>query len=139
MIRIERLRSKKSEAIVNISPLIDLVFLLLIFFMVTTSFVRETGVDVERPSSETAQGDQKNSVLIGISKDGRIFFEKKEIDIRSVKKHIKNKLSDNGTKSVIIVADKLTQTGDVIKVMDQLKLAGADNVSIAASVKGGHP
>ncbi|MCP3923088.1 MAG: biopolymer transporter ExbD [Desulfobacterales bacterium] len=139
MIRIERLRSKKSEAIVNISPLIDLVFLLLIFFMVTTSFVRETGVDVERPSSDTAQGDQKSSVLIGISKDGRIFFEEKEIDIRSVKKHIKIKLSDNGTKSVIIVADKLTQTGDVIKVMDQLKLAGADNVSIAASVKGGHP
>ena len=131
----QSLRAKRKTAEINISPLIDLVFLLLIFFMVTTSFVRETGVDVNRPSAKTATTDEKGSILIGVSKKGEIYFDSKQIDIRSVKIHVKRALYENPEGTVIVVADKESSTGTVIKVMDQCRLAGASGVSIAASNK----
>ncbi len=130
----QTLRAKRKTAEINISPLIDLVFLLLIFFMVTTSFVRETGVEVNRPSAETASSNDKGSILIGVTSSGEIFFDNKQIDIRTVKIHIKRALYENPEGSVIVVADKKSSTGTVIKVMDQCRLAGASGVSIAASV-----
>jgi biopolymer transport protein ExbD len=138
MIQTGRFRTKKTESLVNMSPLIDLVFLLLIFFMVTSSFVKETGVDVDRPSANSAKNNKNSSVLVGISRDGKVFFDGKQIDVRSVKKHVKNSLADSGATSVIVVADKLTPTGSVIKVMDQARMAGAKNVSLAASLPGKH-
>ncbi len=131
----QTLRAKRKTAEINISPLIDLVFLLLIFFMVTTSFVQETGVEVNRPSAETAVNNDKGSILIGVTGSGEIFFDNKQIDIRTVKIHIKRALYENPEGSVIVVADKKSSTGTVIKVMDQCRLAGASGVSIAASVQ----
>jgi biopolymer transport protein ExbD len=115
------------------APLIDLVFLLLIFFMVTTSFVKETGIDVQRPTASTAVPKEKGNILIGIDPKGRVFLEKKQIDIRSVRAHAERYLAENPESSIIIVADKISHTGVVIRVMDQCKLAGAKNISIAAS------
>ncbi len=129
-------RMRRREAEVNMSPLIDLVFLLLIFFMVTTSFVRETGVDVERPSASTATLSKNGNILIAVSQDGGIFFDKKKIDIRSVRSYISRALAENPEGAVIIIADKSSNTGAVIQVMDQCRLAGAKQISIAASRKG---
>jgi biopolymer transport protein ExbD len=129
-------RNNKTEGI-NMAPLIDLVFLLLIFFMVTTSFVKETGIDVQRPTASTAVLKEKGNILIGVDSKGRIFLEKKEIDIRSVRAHIERCLAENPEGSVVIVADKASHTGVVIRVMDQCKLAGARNISIAASKTAG--
>jgi biopolymer transport protein ExbD len=128
-----KLRQREITAGVNMAPLIDLVFLLLIFFMVTTSFVKETGVDVQRPHASTAVPKEKGNILIGVDANGRVFFEKKHIDIRSVRAHIERSLAENPEGGVIIVADKGSRTGVVIQVMDQCRLAGAKNVSIAAS------
>ncbi len=129
-------RMRRREAEVNMSPLIDLVFLLLIFFMVTTSFVRETGVEVARPSASTATLTKAGNILIAVSQDGNIFFDKKRIDIRSVRSYITRALAENPEGSVIIIADKVSHTGMVIEVMDQCRLAGAKQISIAASRKG---
>ncbi len=129
-------RMRRRDAEVNMSPLIDLVFLLLIFFMVTTSFVRETGVDVERPSASTATLTKNGNILIAVSQDGGIFFDKKKIDVRSVRSYITRALAENPDGSVIIIADKSSNTGSVIQVMDQCRLAGAKQISIAASRKG---
>jgi len=133
----QSLRRGSKTAGVNMAPLIDLVFLLLIFFMVTTSFVKESGIDVQRPTASTAALKEKGNILIGISADGRVFLERKQIDVRSVRAHIERCLAENPEGAVVIVADKASQTGVVIQVMDQCRLAGARNVSIAASKSAG--
>ena len=127
------LRSKFHEEEINMAPLIDMVFLLLIFFMVTTSFVKETGIDVHRPTAATAQLKNKGNILLGVSEDGHIFFEKKAIDLRSVRAHIERSLAENPEGAVVIVADQKSDTGVIVHVMDQCRLAGAQRVSIAAS------
>jgi biopolymer transport protein ExbD len=127
---------KSKEAEINISPLIDLVFLLLIFFMVTTSFVKETGIDVRRPSASTATLSENGNILVAVSDKGTVHFDGKKIDLRSLRSHITRALAENPEGSVVIVADKVSYTGIVIRVMDQCRLAGAKRVSIAASKKG---
>lgn len=122
---------------INMSPLIDLVFLLLIFFMVTTSFVRETGIDVQRPAASTATLTENGNILVAISKEGTLHFDNKKIDLRSLRSHITRALSENPEGAVVIVADKISYTGLVIQVMDQCRLAGAKRVSLAASKKSG--
>ncbi len=127
------LRMQNNEMEINMSPLIDLVFLLLIFFMVTTSFVRETGIDVQRPSASSATLTENGNILVAVSQNGTIHFDGQQIDIRSVRAHITRALAQNPEGSVVIVADKVSYTGKVIQVMDQCRLAGAKRVSIAAT------
>ena len=132
----QSLRESSRTTDINISPLIDLVFLLLIFFLVTTSFVKETGIDVNRPTASTAMPKEKGNILIGVDSDGRVFLEGRQIDIRSVQAHIERCLAENPEGSIVIVADKNSHTGIVIRVMDQCRLAGAKNISIAAARPG---
>jgi biopolymer transport protein ExbD len=129
----QSIRGSQKTAEINMAPLIDLVFLLLIFFLVTTSFVKETGIDVERPRASTATLKDAGNILVGISADGRVFLDSKEIDVRSVRAHIERCLAENPEGAVVIVADKQSITDMVIRVMDQCRLAGARNVSIAVS------
>ena len=129
-------RSSKTEGI-NMAPLIDMVFILLIFFMVTTSFVKETGIDVQRPTASTAVLKEKGNILIGVNANGHVFLERKQIDVRSVRAHIERCLAENPEGAVVIVADKASHTGVVIQVIDQCRLAGARNVSMAASKSAG--
>lgn len=134
MLNITAARKAKKRAIeLNMAPLIDMVFILLIFFLVTTSFVRETGIDINRPIAATAVSKEKVNILIGITKDDRIFMDKREIDPRAVRANVERALAENPEGSVIIVADRESRTGIVIKVMDGCRLAGAKNVSLAAS------
>jgi len=134
----QSLRRNAGKAEINMAPLIDLVFLLLIFFMVTTSFVKETGIDVQRPTASTAVLKEKGNILVGVDPKGRVFLERKQIDIRSVRAHIERCLAENPESSVVIVADKTSKTGVLIRVMDQCRLAGAKNVSIAAAKSNGN-
>jgi biopolymer transport protein ExbD len=127
-------RSQKKGVELNMAPLIDMVFLLLIFFLVTTSFIRETGVDVRRPTAATAAGKEKASIMIGVTPDNRIFMDRREIDVRAVRVNVERALTEMPDAGVIIVADRESTTGVVIRIMDACKLAGAENVSIAASV-----
>ncbi|MBU0994893.1 MAG: biopolymer transporter ExbD [Proteobacteria bacterium] len=127
-------RSQKKTLELNIAPLIDMVFILLIFFLVTTSFVKETGVDINRPAANTAVSKAKANILIGVTKDNRIYLDKREIDIRVVRANVERALAENPEGSVVIVADKESVTGVVISVMDGCKMAGAENVSLAAKI-----
>lgn len=132
------LRSRSSHAEINISPLIDLVFLLLIFFMVTTSFVKETGVNVNRPSASTVEVSENAGILIAVSKAGEIFFDRKKTDIRSIRSHVARSLAENPKAQVVIVADTESHTGLLVKIIDECKLSGAENISIAASKDSDH-
>ncbi len=126
-------RANAKNLELNIAPLIDMVFILLIFFLVTTSFLKETGVDISRPAASTAVSKTKTTILIGVTKENTIHIDRREVDIRAVRANVERALAENPDGSVVIVADKLSLTGLVINVMDACKLAGAENVSIAAN------
>ena len=126
------LRGGDDKVEINMGPLIDMVFLLLIFFVVTTSFVKEAGIDVQKSTAATAQVKERGNILIGVTNEGEIYMEGKRVDIRSIRPLIERSLAEDPESGVVIVADKRSQTGDVVKVMDQCRLAGAKDVSLAA-------
>ena len=125
-------RQSGAVAEINMTPLIDMVFILLIFFIVTTSFVKETGVEVNRPSAKTAVKKELANIMIAITANGEIKMESRTIDRRAVRANVERMHAENPEGSVIILADKEAKTGLLIEVMDQSRLAGVANVSIAA-------
>jgi len=130
-------RAAKKTLELNIAPLIDMVFILLIFFLVTTSFVKETGVDISRPTASTAVAKNKATILIGITRDNTIHLDRREMDVRAVRSGVERAMAENPEAGVVIVADQESRTGLVISVMDACKLAGAQNVALAASLPKG--
>jgi biopolymer transport protein ExbD len=126
------LRGSDKGVDINMGPLIDMVFLLLIFFVVTTSFVKEAGIDVQRSTAATAEVKDRGNIMIGVSPEGDVYFEGKKVDVRSVRPLIERALAEDPDSGIVIVADKSSQTGSVVKVMDQCRLAGAKNISLAA-------
>ncbi|MBW1712216.1 MAG: biopolymer transporter ExbD [Deltaproteobacteria bacterium] len=134
MRRSRRRRTRAQD--LNITPLIDMVFILLIFFIVTTSFVKEAGVEVDRPVAQTAVKKDKASLMIGVDQEGVIYIQGRSVDLRSVRTHIERFLAETPEGSVVIVADKNSQTGLVIQVLDQTRLAGVKDVSLAARKPG---
>ncbi len=126
------LRGGGDRVDINMGPLIDMVFLLLIFFVVTTSFVKEAGIDVQRSTAATAEIKEHGNVMLGLTPEGEVWFEGRRIDLRSVRAHVERALAEDPESGVVVVADKDSRTGDVVKVMDQCRLAGAANVSLAA-------
>lgn len=127
-------RASRQSLELNIAPLIDMVFILLIFFLVTTSFVRETGVDVQRPSATTAVSKDRATLLIAVTADDQIYVERSLIDIRALRIHVERALAENPEGSVVIVADRASRTGTAIQVMDACRQAGAEDVAIAAGM-----
>ncbi|WP_321532878.1 biopolymer transporter ExbD [uncultured Desulfuromonas sp.] len=130
-------RAKRQGLELNIAPLIDMVFILLIFFLVTTSFVRETGIDVQRPTANTAVSKEKATILIAISDDDRIYIEGRMIDVRAIRVHVERALAENPEGSVVIVADRGSRTGTAVEVMDACRQAGAQDVALAAGTPSG--
>lgn len=132
MKRFRRFGEGASEATgeINISPLIDVVFILLIFFIVTTVFVEETGVDIEKPRAATQQDLEKNSILIGIRPDGGVFYGGREIGTGGVRSVV-GRLLRQKAMPVIIQADRLTPTETTVEVLDEAKLGGAEQVFVA--------
>jgi biopolymer transport protein ExbD len=127
-----RHRKKREETEINIKPMLDVVFIMLIFFIVTTSFVKETGVDVNRPSAESATKKDRGNILIAIRENGEIWINKRQIDVRAVRANVERALAESPEGTVVIVADRLSRTGILVEVYDQAKLAGAQSISIAA-------
>jgi biopolymer transport protein ExbD len=122
---------------VNLSPLIDMVFLLLIFFVVTTSFVKEAGIEVQRSTAATAEVKERGSIMIGVSGEGEVWMEGKKVDVRSVRGLVERALAEDPEAGVVVIADKNSETGQVVQVMDQCRLAGASSVSLAAKREDG--
>jgi biopolymer transport protein ExbD len=114
------------------APLLDMVFILLIFFIVTTSFVRESGVDVERPVARTAVSKEKTNLVIGVTEQGIVWIENRPVDIRSVRAHMERFLADTPDGSVVIAADRESRTGVLVEVFDACRQAGVRSISVAA-------
>ncbi|GAB7024102.1 ExbD/TolR family protein [Salidesulfovibrio brasiliensis] len=117
---------------INMAPLIDMIFILLIFFLVTTSFVREAGIDVNRPQAETAAQSPSPTLQIAVTKDGAVFMEGRAIDIRSIRSKVSTFMDETKDGRILVLADGKSNTQSVINVIDQCRLAGAEKISIAA-------
>ena len=128
----DKYSQSEDEAQIDMTPMLDVVFIMLIFFIVTSSFVKETGVDVSRPSAQTAVTTDAGSVQIGITANDEIWIDKRRIDPRAVRANVEKALAENPGSGVVIVADEGSNTSVLIKVMDQARLAGSDNISVAA-------
>lgn len=125
-------RGKRGDSDLKMTPLIDMMFILLLFFLVTMNAVTETGIDVNRPTASTAAGKAKATILIAIDPANRIFIDRREIDVRAVRANMERALAENPEGAVIVVADKSSSTGAAIMVMDGCRMAGANDVSLAA-------
>ncbi len=115
---------------IDLTPLIDMVFILLIFFIVSTSFIRESGIVVERPAASTGES-QTVQVIIGIDKDNIIWIEGKTIDIRTITSRMKQFKAENEKLAVIVAADVQANAGILIKVLDMCRLADVQDISVA--------
>jgi len=126
-------KGEEEEVEINMTPMLDVVFIMLIFFIVSTSFVRETGVEVNRPLAESSEKLPQNAILVAITNNNQIWIDKHRIDTRAVRRNIERLLAENPDSTVIIQADESAPTGTLIKVLDQSKLAGAKNIAVSST------
>ncbi len=132
-----RRHAQNEEAEINITPMLDIVFIMLIFFIVTTSFTKETGADIIKPEADQALNLQKGTILIGIRSNDEIWMSKRAIEIREVRSMVERAKAENPEGSVVIVADKGSRIGIVTQVMDQVRLAGIQGIAISAEPPSG--
>lgn len=126
---------EEEEAAIDMTPMLDIVFIMLIFFIVTTSFVKEAGIDVNKPDASQAQAKPSANIFIAIRANGEVWMDKRMVDVERVGANIERLLAEQPTDIVVIQADKEAKHGTVVKVMDQIKEAGIDKISIAAEVE----
>ena len=128
-----RKKINQEETGLDLTPMLDIVFIMLIFFIVTTSFIKETGIEVNRPNAATAVRDERGNILIAITANDEIWIDKRRIELRAVRANVERLKAENPEGSVIIQADKESKNGLLVETMDQVRLAGVQNVSIAAT------
>jgi biopolymer transport protein ExbD len=118
---------------INLTPMLDVVFIMLIFFIVTASFIKEAGIDVNRPDAPTSQSVEDANILIAIGSNDEIWIDRRLIDPRAVRANIERLHAENPKGSVVIQADKKSTNEMLVVVMDASRAAGVFNVSIAAN------
>ena len=120
------------EEEINITPMLDVVFILLIFFIVTANFIKEPGLEVNRPDSETAEPTENAAILIAVGNAGEIYMDGRRIDKRQVKANVVRLLAENPQGSVVIQADEKAKADTIMAVMDGAREAGVYNISLAS-------
>ncbi len=124
---------EEEDAAIDMTPMLDIVFIMLIFFIVTTSFVKEAGIEVDKPQANNAVNPGKNAnIFIAINSKDEIWMDKRQVDVERVKANIEKMIAEQPSEVVIIQGDKNAKHGLIMKVMDQVKMAGIDRISVAA-------
>lgn len=116
---------------INMTPLIDMIFIILIFFIVTSSYVKEAGIDVNRPNAKTAVSQERANIMIAVTRDGEVWIDRTKVDPRVVRSHVARLHAEHPEGSVVVLADEESRTGLVVQVVDQARLAGVANVAVA--------
>ncbi len=124
----------KSESEVNLTPMLDVVFIMLIFFIVTASFVKESGIEISRPGASTAVRKERGNILVAITANDQIWMNRRQVDPRALRANLERMHAENPQGAVVIQADKDAKTGLLVKVMDAARSAGVRNVSLAAEI-----
>ncbi|HCH6176236.1 TPA: biopolymer transporter ExbD [Vibrio parahaemolyticus] len=123
------------ETAIDMTPMLDIVFIMLIFFIVTTSFIKEAGLEVNRPTASSAQTVKKGNIMVAIGAAGDVWVDKRRIEVDAVRANIERLRAESPDGAVVIQADTEANAGVVVKVMDQIKMAGVESISIAATNK----
>ena len=131
-----RKRAHVPDSDINVTPMLDIVFIMLIFFIVTTSFTRETGATVVKPTADQAMVLRNGTILIGVRANGEIWMSQRHIELREVRQMVERAKAENPEGRVVIVADRETRIGTVTRIMDQVRQAGIEGVAIAAETPG---
>ncbi len=124
---------QEEEQEINVTPMLDVVFIMLIFFIVTASFVKESGLDVNKPEAATAVKKERANILVAISATNEIWINRRRIDERQLKPNIQRLHAESPQGSVIVQADKAANVETLVKVMDAARDVGVD-VSLAAEI-----
>ncbi|MCH6572670.1 MAG: biopolymer transporter ExbD [Proteobacteria bacterium] len=128
--------TQEEETEINITPMLDVVFIMLIFFIVTTSFIKETGIDPNRPEAETASPNAHGNILIAISEFDQVWMNKGQVELAQIRAMVESAVAEIPESSVIIIADEKASTGVLIDLMDQVRLGGVANIMVAAKEVG---
>jgi biopolymer transport protein ExbD len=127
-------RRELDQSEVNLTPMLDVVFIMLIFFIVTASFVKESGIEITRPPAATAERQERGNIIVAITADNHIWIDRRQVDIKALRANIERLHAENPQGSVVIQADEKSQNGLLVRVMDAARLAGVKSVSMAAEV-----
>jgi len=119
------------DAEIDMTPMLDIVFIMLIFFIVSTSFVREAGVEIERPISSTAEVKESQGVMLAITASDEIWLDRQPVDVRMIRPTLERLKVEQPDLGVMIQADRNAKTGLLVEVMDQVKLSGVEQVAVA--------
>jgi biopolymer transport protein ExbD len=130
---IRRRPSEEEEDDINMTPMLDIVFIMLIFFIVTASFTKESGVDVNRPSASTAEVKERGNIMVAITDNGQIWIDNRQVDPRALRANIERLHAENPQGAVVIQADENSKNKLLVEVMDAARMAGVYNVSLAAT------
>lgn len=129
-------KSAMEEAAVDMAPLIDMTFLLLIFFLVNTNFIKETGIEVKRPQAATGEAKSGDLILVGISSAGTVHMNGKRLDLGNVRTTVSQLRLKTPKAPVVVIADEGARAGLIVRVIDECKLAGAEEISLATKTEG---
>jgi len=132
-LRRRRRTDEQDSAQIDMTSMMDVVFIMLIFFIVTTSFVKEAGIEVNRPTAASAERQERGNIMIAVSESGTVWIDGRQVDLRAVRANVERLRAENPEGAVIIQADEASRTGILVQVMDQVRLAGVHNVAVAAS------
>ena len=132
--RRKRVRQEE-DAHIDITPMLDIVFIMLIFFIVTATFVKESGIDVTRPDAETAVKQNRVAILIAVRDNNEVWINRRQVDLASVRANVEKLHAENPQGGAVIQADREAETGVLVEIMDQVRLAGVGAISIAAEEK----
>ena len=131
----KREKQAEEEAQIDLTPMLDVVFIMLIFFIVTASFIKEAGVEVNRPEASTSNPKENVNILVAITANNEIWLDKRRIDVRAVRANIERLHAENPKGAVVIQADNQSNTETVVAVLDASREAGVLDVSLATEDK----
>lgn len=134
MRRFKQANQTEEDTGIDLTPMLDVVFIMLIFFIVTSSFVKESGIEVNRPTAKSAVLVKSGNILVALSPNGEIWIDKRQVDLKAVGANIKRLHAEMPKSSVIVQADKEAKSGKLIELIDAIKTAGIANVSVASKI-----
>jgi biopolymer transport protein ExbD len=126
-----KVRVEEEEAAIDMTPMLDIVFIMLIFFIVTTVFVKEAGIEVNKPGATESIKPKNANIFIAVNERGDVWIDKHLVDVDAVRANLERLMAEQPSDVIIIQADKNAEHGVVVAVMDQIKAAGIDRISIA--------
>ncbi len=123
----------EAEVYIDMTPMLDFVLNMLIFFIVTTTFVKATGIVVNIPNAQSASTEQSANIFVAITAKGEIWIDKREVDLHSVRPIMARMHAENPEGAAVVQSDSTANTGTLVQVMDQIRLAGIEKIAVAAN------